>query len=638
MSIRVSVIVPTHNTGDTIVKGINSLRVQSMPREQFEVIYVDDGSTDNTPELIASEIHSEDNFHLVRIENSGWPGKPRNIGMQSARGEYVHFADDDDWLAPEALERLYRRAVETGADIVCGRMAGHGRAVPRILFEKPMSAGDIRRNTILLSSMTVHKLFRKNFLDEHEIRFPEGKVRLEDHMFMLRAYLSTERVATVHDYTCYHWVRHISGQHNISFGSIDPEEYLGSVARVIEILSEYISDGELRDRFIAHWYSGKVLGQLLGSKFLQNDVEYRERLFAAVRSLVSTHIPARVDSQLHAARRVVSALVRHGRRDLCEKFAAFEAGTTHEPRLTGIQWHGDDLRIHVTSELRRIDSDGSSVPMLFTQDGNRWVWKLPDELTAVPGVKEAADFTEELAKSKLRGMFRYRDESTELFAPTVQRLVTVPVESPQAGQRITRLRFECYFPFKPENGNQGKPLAGIWDAHLRLDSCGWSSTRRLGANREDGVEAARVPAFTGARQAFVNPYWTSPYGNLSLSIDGTFTPLNRAVRRLDQVWSVIAGSTLEIDIPLAIAPPTVPVPVCLRLETREQEPIRIPATVQSAPGPGQPLLSIRAPEEELAAKCGTGSWDLQIERSGRSGHLGLRIRRDAATGIWHITR
>ncbi len=64
---------------------------------------------------------------MLHIENSGWPSRPRNLGVDHARGEYVFFADDDDWFADEALERLYACAKANDADIVVGKMAGYGR-------------------------------------------------------------------------------------------------------------------------------------------------------------------------------------------------------------------------------------------------------------------------------------------------------------------------------------------------------------------------------------------------------------------------------------------------------------------------------------------------------------------------------
>ncbi len=99
MSIDVTVIIPVHNTGRGVLAGLESLRAQTLPRSRFEVIYVDDGSTDGTGELLDTELAGEENFSVVHIENSGWPGRPRNIGIDRARGEYLFFMDDDDYLA-----------------------------------------------------------------------------------------------------------------------------------------------------------------------------------------------------------------------------------------------------------------------------------------------------------------------------------------------------------------------------------------------------------------------------------------------------------------------------------------------------------------------------------------------------------
>ncbi|WP_170843198.1 glycosyltransferase family 2 protein, partial [Streptomyces oceani] len=261
--LKVSVVVPLYNTGQTLLHGLRSLRAQTMAPTDYEIVYVDDGSTDDTVELLRADIAAHGPVPAVRllqIENSGWPGRPRNIGTDAARGEYVHYVDDDDWLAPEALERLYARARETDADIVIGRMAGHGRGAPRALFEKPLASSDLRTETVLLGSMTVHKLFRRSFLDRHQLRFAEGRVRLEDHLFTLRAYLLTSRVATVHDYTCYHWVRHTSGQHNISHRPIEPWSYVESVRRVLALLDApdtRVAPGRHHRRLTANWYGQK---------------------------------------------------------------------------------------------------------------------------------------------------------------------------------------------------------------------------------------------------------------------------------------------------------------------------------------------------------------------------------------------
>ncbi|MEU8827395.1 glycosyltransferase family 2 protein [Streptomyces sp. NPDC048636] len=657
MSIKVSVVVPVHNTGKTVMDGLTSFREQTLPRREFEVIWVDDGSTDDTPDLIASEIAAEENFHLVRSENSGWPGRPRNIGMDTARGSYVHFVDDDDRLAPEALERLYARAEETGADIVCGRTAGHGRTVARVLYTKPMTAGNLRRDTVLLSSMTVHKLFRRDFLTAHGIRFPEGRVRLEDHLFMLRAYLLAEKVATVHDYTCYHWMRR-EDAHHISFGRIEPEEYLGSVRKIIRMVRDHVEPGPLRDKLIAHWYAGKVLAQVQGKKYLSEPAGYREELFAAVRSLVTDCVPPEVDTKLPAKQRVVSALVRHGERGPLETYAALEAGTTHEPRLEGLQWRGGTLVARISTRLVHTGSRGRTTPVLFSRADDRYRWQLPPAVAGLPGVAEAADFTAEMRRATVTGQLKHRDEATELLLPTTQRATDFPAaddagtrpsllarllrrgpredataDSARSGEQLYGVCFEAEFTIDPATADPGRPLGGVWDAYVRLDCCGWTTARRLGALRASGVDQERMPAFTGRGPSFANPYWTKDHGNLSLSVDGSFDPLNRAVRDLSRITVNPEGEELAVGIPLTIAPLDVHVPVTVRLERDGADPLWLDGEIAPPDGPGLPALTFRVPAHQL-----DGDRELHLERGDRSGRLGLRLARLPATGRWSVTR
>ena len=78
--------------------------------------------------------------------------------MDLARGEFVYFVDDDDWLEPDALERMHAAAIEDGADIVIGKVVGHGKSVPRGMFRETC-ARRVRRPAARL--LTPHKLFRR---------------------------------------------------------------------------------------------------------------------------------------------------------------------------------------------------------------------------------------------------------------------------------------------------------------------------------------------------------------------------------------------------------------------------------------------------------------------------------------------
>ena len=185
---KVSVIVPVYNPGSDIDELLESLLGQTMPAGELELIFVDDGSTDATPARLDELAAAHRHVRVQHIPNSGWPGKPRNLGIDMAQGEYVFFADNDDWLEADAIERLHATAVQDRADIVIGKVVGHGKPVPLRIFEANRHAIGFDSD-LLLGLLTPAKLFRRRLLDERGLRFPEGRRRLEDHVFVVAGLL-----------------------------------------------------------------------------------------------------------------------------------------------------------------------------------------------------------------------------------------------------------------------------------------------------------------------------------------------------------------------------------------------------------------------------------------------------------------
>ncbi|QIM21470.1 glycosyltransferase [Phycicoccus sp. HDW14] len=146
---KISLVVPVYNPGPNIRFLLDSLARQSMPAGEFEVVFVDDGSTDGTGESLRAECEKVAHFSYRRIENSGWPGRPRNVGTDLARGEYVFYADNDDVIPERGLELMHAYASTHRADVLVAREVGRGRVVSKEVFRSDVPDAELGRDPIL---------------------------------------------------------------------------------------------------------------------------------------------------------------------------------------------------------------------------------------------------------------------------------------------------------------------------------------------------------------------------------------------------------------------------------------------------------------------------------------------------------
>jgi lipopolysaccharide biosynthesis glycosyltransferase len=112
---KLSVIIPVYNAGKYLEKCLNSIQKQTFLA--FEVICIDDGSTDGSPAILKRFAKTDSRFQIIS-QRQQYAGVARNVGIQQARGEYIVFLDADDWFASTALEEFYARAVGTKADVI----------------------------------------------------------------------------------------------------------------------------------------------------------------------------------------------------------------------------------------------------------------------------------------------------------------------------------------------------------------------------------------------------------------------------------------------------------------------------------------------------------------------------------------
>ncbi|MGP4021740.1 glycosyltransferase family 2 protein [Actinomadura sp. 3N407] len=322
---KVSVIVPVHNCAGSLDRAFRSIFEQTLPGELIEIIAVDDGSTDGGGEMLDRLAAGRPGFAVVHRSASGGPGRPRNVGIERATGEYVFFLDADDWLGPEALERCCAMADANGTDVVVPKYVGVGRRVHPELFKE-----NVEFTTIfdpvpnLYGSITALKLYRRALLERHDIRFPEGVLSGEDQIFAVRAYFEAKGVSVLADHDCYYWVAREDGTSALQRGGAPAELYFPEIDRLMAFVSERTAPGPVRDRLLRRHFAVEVFSRFDPRYQAFGEGERRATRDAA-RRLLDRYGGEGIMRRLPPYARLIGHALRHRMDDLVDEAARVRA-------------------------------------------------------------------------------------------------------------------------------------------------------------------------------------------------------------------------------------------------------------------------------------------------------------------------
>lgn len=208
---KVSVIVPVYNVEPYLRKCLDSLLAQTL--KDIEIICVDDGSTDGSPDILKEYGSGDARLRVVREANAG-QAAARNRGLDLAMADFVMFCDADDWVEPTWCEELYGAIVaREDVDLVVARAAIDGdcdRKRRNVLeANQKLRFRGVRRASADMFPRVDHglwmKIFRRSLIDRHRLCFPVGEF-CEDWSFSY-AYLSVCGNVRFLDRTLYHYVQ-----------------------------------------------------------------------------------------------------------------------------------------------------------------------------------------------------------------------------------------------------------------------------------------------------------------------------------------------------------------------------------------------------------------------------------------------
>ncbi len=204
---KLSYVIPVYNAEKYLCEAIDSILDQSM--DDYEIILVNDGSKDNSASICDAYVKEYPQTVKAFHKENGGPAKARNIGIDMAKGDYIYFFDSDDVFISDGIRKIYNAAVEKKADIV--QFSFYKKADGEDVLEKielsfeldkVYGHRDMEKELCRASKKgtTVfpwRNIYRREFLLNNNIRFPEELRMVEDTPFNVLAFAKAERVIAV---------------------------------------------------------------------------------------------------------------------------------------------------------------------------------------------------------------------------------------------------------------------------------------------------------------------------------------------------------------------------------------------------------------------------------------------------------
>lgn len=290
---KFSVIVPTYNSEKYITELLNSLAKQDFPKTEFEVVVVDDCSTDQTLQIV-EKYRNKLNLKVSQLEtNSGGPGKPRNVALKQAEGEFVLFVDSDDYINKETLKDAAAFIDEHHSDVLLIKMKGvNGRGVPQSMFKETAPEVTLL-NSRIIYTLSPTKIYRTTLLKDNDIYFPEELKSAEDQLFTMKAYLNANRISVLSD-KAYYYATKREGEH-MSSAYVSPEDFY-EVMRLIavEILNADLEEAH-KDQILAEFLNRHFSFSRTNGFSLKVKLEDQPQWINALGDFIQA-VPERVDA------------------------------------------------------------------------------------------------------------------------------------------------------------------------------------------------------------------------------------------------------------------------------------------------------------------------------------------------------
>ena len=272
---KISVIIPVYNVKSYINQCFYSFLKQTY--DNFEIIFVDDCSDDGSAEIILNLKNKYPQIvRLIKHAVRGNAAKARNTGILASEGEWLAFCDSDDWVSEDYLSSLYNAAAVTDADIAISTSIFYyysDRKIKKVNTGFSLDSDSSHKEIVaFFRSNSGSKIFRKSFVTDSGILFPDDLWRGEDHGFVLPLVTKTEKIALI-DKPMYYYRQRMDSNSNINFTDTDLSFYLKSI-QTAEDSSNAGFETELEFRAVSELLYGMVMVMVRAGKSKEEIYEH----------------------------------------------------------------------------------------------------------------------------------------------------------------------------------------------------------------------------------------------------------------------------------------------------------------------------------------------------------------------------
>lgn len=239
LSPTLTVVVPVYNVAPFLRDCMDSLLAQGF--ESFEILLVDDGSTDGSGEICDAYAAKDSRVRVIHKENGG-VSSARNLALKHAQGDWITFVDSDDELFPDGLRELVG-GISDEVDLVMlgilkssewekGASLPHGEG--RILSREEVMFSMFTGTDTCYQGYSVAKLYRRNLIEEHHLAFDPGIAIKEDTLFIVQYLCLSDKKVYVSDTPVYYYIIRESSAMESLKGSYNPK-YLTSFEAIVRM-------------------------------------------------------------------------------------------------------------------------------------------------------------------------------------------------------------------------------------------------------------------------------------------------------------------------------------------------------------------------------------------------------------------